>query len=173
MGCQSAQTAPAGQDSDLGMRRDELNHLLYSRLHPSAALRRPLIDVRKRLAQVLEGANSIADRHKPYFAQTARTSSSVANSRRSTCAKNLSKERSSFYVIAMTGGASSVVSCEQQPRDLLLRLGGQIAYALYGFLDEGAHTTNIVEAEAIVRRISRCPGSERHERSGRVCSRGR
>jgi hypothetical protein len=69
---------------DEGLRFKDTQELLNSHLHVLGTLRRVRLDLGKDPFKLPERGSGVADFHRPDFAHTAQTSSSVANSARST-----------------------------------------------------------------------------------------
>ena len=84
VGCcsQSPNDRVIGSRTDLRVLQKKLNELLDAPLDPLRSLRRGASNVTENRLKVRKGQKCVAELHRPYFAQAARTCSPVANSPR-------------------------------------------------------------------------------------------
>jgi hypothetical protein len=99
----TAQALAARSGTHLGVVKRQVDEPLNAGLHLARALGRLLLDISENLAKIGYSVRRVTDLQSPYFAQTDRTSSSVANSRRSACASDPWNEASSAGVSSTTG----------------------------------------------------------------------
>src|SRR6266446_855253 len=89
--------------TDVGVVKREVDEPLNAGMHLARALGRLLLDISEHLAKIGYRTRRVTEFQSPYFAQTVRTSSSVANSRRSAWASDSRNEASSSDVSSTTG----------------------------------------------------------------------
>jgi len=100
---EAAQALAAGSGAQVGVVKREVDEPLNAGLHLARAVGRLRLDIGEHLAKIGYGVRRVTEFQSPYFAQTARTSLSVANSRRSACASDSRNEASSSGVSSTTG----------------------------------------------------------------------